>query len=93
MSAPGRTWHGYARPGAGLLARNQDKISDLREQVDTLLAWAEATPAGTWHVADEERAFMASVSDLFGVPIPSGTFRSAEGAACFLRVVAKALQG
>lgn len=35
---------------------------------------------------------MASVSELFGLPIPLGTFSSAEGAAKFLRVVAFALQ-
>jgi hypothetical protein len=35
---------------------------------------------------------MASLSELFGVPIPLGTFRSAEGAAKFLRVVAFALE-
>ena len=68
------------------------QLSELREQVEALLAWAEATQADRWHIADEERAFMASVSDLFGVPIPLGTFQSAAGAAKFLRVVAIALQ-
>lgn len=36
---------------------------------------------------------MASVSEVLGVPIPLGTFRSAERAAGFLRVGASALQG
>jgi hypothetical protein len=72
---------------------SEHQLADLREQVEALLAWAEATPAGSWHIADEERAFMSSVSELFGVAIPLGTFGSAQGAAKFLRVVAMALQG
>jgi len=91
MSAPGRAWPGHSRPGRRLHVSNH-QLADLREQVDALLAWAEASPEGTWHIADEERAFMASLSELFGVPIPLGTFRSAEGAAKFLRVVAFALE-
>lgn len=92
MSAPGRTWPASGQPGTRRPVVSQHQLSDLREQVEALLAWAETTQAGPWHIADEERAFMASVSDLFGVPIPLGTFRSAEGAAQFLRVVALALQ-
>jgi hypothetical protein len=92
MSAPGRTWHGSARPGIGPLRVSQQKLSDLREHVEALLAWAEATPTGDWHLEDDERAFMASISTLFEVPIPIGTFRSSETAARFLRVVALALK-
>ena len=92
MSAPGRSWHGSTRSVIHRPEASQHQISDLREQVESLLAWAEGTQEGSWHIADEEHAFMASVSELFGVPIPLGTFRSADGAAKFLRVVARALQ-
>ena len=92
MSAPGRGWHGDARPETRPLQLTHQEISDLREQVEALLAWAEATPSGTWEVAEEQRAFIASISELFGVSLPLGTFRSATRAASFLRVVALALQ-
>jgi hypothetical protein len=92
MSAPGRTWHGSARPGRSPLRVSHQKLSDLRAHVDELLAWAEASPATGWHLAEDEHAFIASVSELFGVPIPLGTFRSAETAARFIRVVALALK-
>jgi hypothetical protein len=92
MSTLRRSWHGSARPEIRRPKASHHQLSDLREQVESLLAWAEGTQEGPWRVADEERAFMASVSDLFGVPIPLGTFSSADGAAKFLRVVAQALQ-
>jgi hypothetical protein len=92
MSAPGRTWHGYAQPETARPHASHQRLSDLREHIEELLSWAESTQAGEWHLADEEKAFMASVSDLFGVPIPLGTFRSAETAGRFLRVVALALK-
>ena len=93
MSAPGRTWHGHARPEARRPEVKSQGISDLREQVEALLAWAESTQPGGWWLTEEERAFMDSVSELFGVSIPLGTFGSADRAASFLRIVALALQG
>jgi hypothetical protein len=92
MSAPGRRWHGHARPKTTQPQVSLQEISDLREQVEALLAWAEEAPSGTWQVVDEERAFIASISELFGVCIPLDTFPSASRAASFLRVVALALQ-
>jgi hypothetical protein len=92
MSAPGRTWHRHADLEVRSRQEPAREISDVREQVEALLAWAEAHPTGAWQVADEERAFMTSVSELFGVSIPFGTFESAGRAASFLRVVARALQ-
>lgn len=93
MSASGRAWHGDARPETRRQQVTHRDISDLREQVEALLAWAEATPSGTWEVAEEQRAFIASVSELFGISLSLGTFRSAARAASFLRIVALALQG
>jgi hypothetical protein len=93
MSAPGRTWHGHFRSETRRPQLNNCVISDLREQVEALLIWAESTHAANWRLTEEERAFMASVSELFGVSIPLGTFGTADRAASFLRVVALALQG
>jgi len=92
MSAAGKVWPSDASSEPGRLAVSHGQTSDLREQVEALLAWAEANPAGSWDVAEEHRAFVASVSELFGVSLPLGTFRSAARAASFLRVVALALQ-
>lgn len=92
MSAPGRTWHGDARPAIRRPKADSQGISDVREQVEALLAWAESTQPNAWRLTEEERAFMDSVSELFGVSIPLGTFGSADRAASFLRVVALALQ-
>jgi hypothetical protein len=93
MSAPGRTWHGYGRNETGQPQLRQQGVSELRQQVESLLSWAEANREGTWELAEEERAFLASISELFGVSVPLATFQSAERAASFLRVVALALEG
>ena len=93
MSAPGRVWPGEGKPENSRLEVTPPEISDLREQVEALLAWAETSPPGLWEVTEEHQAFVASVSELLGVSLPLGTFRSPARAASFLRVVALALQG
>jgi hypothetical protein len=93
MSSPGRVWPGEDRRQNSRREVTQPEISDLREQVEALLVWAETSPPGVWEVAEEYQAFVASVSELLGVSFPLGTFRSPARAASFLRVVALALQG
>jgi hypothetical protein len=93
MSAPGRVWPGEAGPENSRLEVIQPEISELREQVEALLAWAETSPPGLWEVREEHQAFVASVSELLGVSLPLATFRSPARAASFLRVVSLALQG
>jgi len=63
----------------------------LRSGVDALLQRAEATPTGPWQIAEEEHRLMVAIADLFEVELPISAFRSAAGAAQFLRLARAAL--
>jgi len=68
-------------------------LPGLRQQAESLLEKAEATPAGTWSISAEEHSTMVSLADAFSLPLPISCFRSSEGAAEFLRLVLAAMRG
>jgi hypothetical protein len=68
-------------------------LPGLREQAESLLEKAEATPAGTWRISAEDHSTMVSLADAFDLQLPIASFRSPEGASKFLRLVLAAMRG
>jgi hypothetical protein len=68
-------------------------LPGLRQQAQSLLQRAESTPATSWQITAEEHATMVSLADVFALRLPLSAFRSAAGAAHFLRLVLAATDG
>jgi hypothetical protein len=60
-------------------------FSELEEPLRALLARAESTPAGAWHLEDRDHALMVAAAETSAVTLPVTAFRSAAGAVDFLR--------
>ncbi len=67
-------------------------LPGLREQAQCLLQRAELTPAGAWQVTAEEHSTMISLAETFSLQLPLAAFKSATGAAHFLRLVLLAMR-
>ena len=69
------------------------EASDLRQQAESLLAKAEATPTGAWRISSEEHAALVSLAEAFSLELRVSAFRSSEGVAAFVRLALQAMRG
>jgi hypothetical protein len=69
------------------------ELSELRPQVETLLAKAESVPADCWVLSSEERSVLVSLAQVFALPLPGGDFQASPKALAFLRVARQAMRG
>jgi hypothetical protein len=68
-------------------------LHGLRAQAERLLQRAEATPLAEWQISAEEHSTMVSLANAFNVSLPLTAFKSAEGAAQFVRLALVAMGG
>lgn len=62
-------------------------FSDLEKPLRALLARAESTSTGAWHLENRDHALMVEAAETSAVTLPVSAFRSAAGAGDFLRRV------
>lgn len=67
-------------------------LPGLRQQAQSLLEKAKATPVGPWQITAEEHSTMISLADAFSLQLPVDAFKSATGASQFLRLVLLAMR-
>jgi hypothetical protein len=68
------------------------RLSELRPQVETLLAKAERAPEDCWTPSKEEFAMLVSLAHLFQLKLPADELQAPRRALTLLRVARQAMR-